>query len=161
MSLIDFDSTNPAPVNPPRNKQQDLRERFFAAWRRTPEYAEHERQWQANAVHGWGEPRTTPSALFNAASEYQQFLEHRLQHLERTIRTFVDSSTDQAQRTTLLAAVYGKQMAGSRDKALLSKAERRLLNHYTRMDPAARQMVRTLFERLADTSDDNDEDGGA
>lgn len=82
----------------------------------------------------------------------------RAEALERVIRHVVarvDLAPDA--RTDLLALLYGTAAARCRDEKLLSDVEANLIAHYRAMDAAGRQMLRTLCERLATSS----EKGGA
>jgi hypothetical protein len=137
MPVVDFGSTNQPPVNP-RSEEKILSKRFFDEWRSVRD--------------------NTPSApLRDAAYAYCHHLEARIRQLERTVRNYLKAVPTDALRASLMAELYGTQVATKRDPNLLTPIERRLVNHYNQMDNAARQMVRTLFERLADTSIDGED----
>lgn len=66
-------------------------------------------------------------------------------------RTLGHEASSESARAAVLNLVYGRG-GRRRDAAVLNEAERALLDQYRQMDAPARQMVRTLFARLAKTS---------
>jgi hypothetical protein len=82
----------------------------------------------------------------------------RISQLERTIRHFLSSdSLSNEQREGFIATLYGQGNVKRRNAATLSEVEIRMLDSYRSMDADGRHMVRTLFARLASTSETDGE----
>jgi len=113
-----------------------------------------------------GAPPTTEAerlivAVRHASDARITMLEGRIRQLERTLRlTFESDSLTDDQRISILEVFHGKR-GGRRDSRFLSESEEKLVQQYRRIDSVGRQMLRTLFARLAETSSvTSDEEGG-
>lgn len=83
----------------------------------------------------------------SAHEKVVSFHENRIRQLENALRKTVE----QPNAATALVALYGPT-GRRRNPHVLLDAERRMIDDHRRMDPAGRQMIRVLFQRLARTS---------
>lgn len=126
--------------DPPNVRERRYSEAWHAAYRQLDEH--HQSRTPA-----WEALRT----LHHAMVEYIAFWERRTRAVERTLRVVLASDhVNDKQRNQILRVLYGAAGAG-RDPKTLSEAERALIERYRTMDAAGKQMVRTLFDRLAAT----------
>jgi len=98
---------------------------------------------------------------WRAEHDYHSCLERRIRQHERTLRAALASDTvPDEQRSRILEILHGKRGVG-RDPKTLSKSEGLMIEQYRAMDAPARQMIRTLFERLTATPNDKGERSSA
>lgn len=90
---------------------------------------------------------------WKAESDCHYYLERRARQLERTlIAVLANDLVSDEQRAKVLEIMRGKRAVGQ-DPKILSDQERDMIEQYRSMDAAGRQMIRTLFARLATTSE--------
>jgi hypothetical protein len=123
--LVAFDGNT---TEDPKGHTKYLRGRFYEAWR---------------------EMKGADSRF----TAYADHLESRVRLLERTVRALLNSdSLRESERAAGVDVLFGAQGKVFRDGKLNTDLEIRMLAAYRTMDAPARQMMRTLSDRLAATS---------
>ncbi len=99
--------------------------------------------------------------LWMAHLDEVSFWERQAQKFGRMLRVALacDGLSDE-DRKSILSGLYRGRSSERRDPRVLSEAEARMMSQYRSMDDASRQMIRTLFDRLAATSENTDNEGG-
>jgi hypothetical protein len=92
---------------------------------------------------------STLSQMLTAGFNVADYWERRAKRLGLVISNLLASDDlPPAFRERVNAALVGPLKAPSADLKLLSETEQRLIRQYRAMDVPARQLVRTLFDRL-------------
>ena len=73
----------------------------------------------------------------------------RARKAENLLREVLPSDLTDDQRARVLGTLHGNPGQRLRNDHGLSDCEQQILEHYRATDAAARQLIRTLFERLA------------
>jgi hypothetical protein len=109
----------------------------------------------APTISPGAEPRTSTERvlvdLWHARIDYTGYLDRRIWQLERALRKLLTTDTPLPveQRDEARTATDGDTR---RDGSILSDAERSMIDAYRATDAAGKQMLRTLFTRLATSS---------
>jgi len=99
--------------------------------------------------------------VWHARVDVQSSLERRIRQLERTLRgTFASDALNDEQRAMILSTLHGCRRP-RRNSKILSETEASMIAEYRAMDGAGKQMLRTLFNRLAQANRAAEEQGGA
>jgi hypothetical protein len=109
-------------------------------------------------------PRKSDGSLGSAYDRFEmavyraiQAADNRAKRAEATLRKLFERlDLSDEDRARVLAVLHG-QRGGVRDGKRLTRCEAELIEHYRATDLAGKQMLRTLLQRLADSS----EKGGA